>query len=140
MHRHIVCAPETHTHTLHAHTRVRTHARTYAHARRAYVTFSSVHGKNTSETRGTMRRAMRTFLCVVLTVTVAFTSSVAAKKRQEPGASDITYKQFHVDSLIVSRYAVTTVTSVVRNDADESKELDFLVQLPDTAFISNFSM
>jgi uncharacterized protein YegL len=76
----------------------------------------------------------------LLVIAVAITSSVAAEKRQESGASDITYKQFHVDSLIVSRYAVTTVTSVVRNDADESKELDFRVQLPDTAFISNFSM
>ena len=80
---------------------------------------------------------MVTILCVLLTITVAFTSSVAAEKRQ---VSDITYKQFYVNSLIVSRYAVTTVTSVVRNDADESKELDFRVQLPETAFISNFSM
>ena len=84
-----------------------------------------------------MRRTMNNFLCLLLVITVAFTSSVAAEKRQ---VLDITYKQFHVDSLIVSRYAVTTVTSVVRNDADESKELDFRVQLPDTAFISNFSM
>ena len=80
------------------------------------------------------------FLCLLLTATVAFTLSVAAEKRQQSGASDITYKQFYVNSLIVSRYAVTTVTSVVRNDADESKELDFRVQLPETAFISNFSM
>ena len=77
-------------------------------------------------------------LCLVIAVT--FTSSVAAEKRQQSGISDVIYKQFHVNSLIVSRYAVTTVTSVVRNDADESKELDFRVQLPETAFISNFSM
>ena len=83
---------------------------------------------------------MVTFLCLLLTITVAFTSSVAAEKRQVSGISDITYKQFYVNSLIVSRYAVTTVTSVVRNDADESKELEFRVQLPITAFISNFSM
>ena len=78
--------------------------------------------------------------CLILTITVSLTSSVTVVKRQESGASDIAYKQFHVDSLIVSRYAVTTVTSVVRNDADESQELDFRVQLPETAFISNFSM
>ena len=78
--------------------------------------------------------------CLILTITVSFTSSVTVVKRQESGASGITYKRFHVDSLIVSRYAVTTVTSVVRNDADKSQELDFRVQLPETAFISNFSM
>ena len=76
-----------------------------------------------------------------LLVVVAFTALVAAEKRQESGALSIVYKQFHVDSLIVSRYAVTTFTSVVRNnDPVESKELDFLVQLPENAFISNFSM
>ena len=77
----------------------------------------------------------------VLVVVVAFAALVAAEKRQESGALGIVYKQFHVDSLIVSRYAVTTITSVVRNDdLVESKELDFLVQLPENAFISNFSM
>ena len=79
-------------------------------------------------------------LGLLLVVAVATTLSVATEKRQQSGASDITYKQFYVNSLIVSRYAVTTVTSVVRNDANESKELDFRVQLPETAFISNFSM
>ena len=85
-------------------------------------------------------RSTRNFLCLLLTVTVSFTSSVTREKRQGSRASDVTYKQFYVNSLIVSRYAVTTVTSVVRNDADKSKELDFRVQLPETAFISNFSM
>ena len=81
-----------------------------------------------------------TTLVQLLAIAIALSSSVAAVKRQDSGVSDITYKQLHVDSLIVSRYAVTTVTSVVRNDAEASKELDFRVQLPETAFISNFSM
>ena len=72
---------------------------------------------------------------------IAVAASVATEKRQESGDSDILYKQFHIDSLIVSRYAVTTITSVVRNDNPiDSKELEFRVQLPDRAFISNFSM
>ena len=71
---------------------------------------------------------------------LSLASLVVAEKRQSTEVSDITYKQFYVDSVIVSRYAVTTITSVVRNDAEESKELDFQVQLPATAFISNFTM
>jgi len=54
--------------------------------------------------------------------------------------TDVVYKQFHVNSLIVSRYAVTTITSVVRNNAEQARELDFQVQLPETAFISKFTM
>ena len=54
--------------------------------------------------------------------------------------SDVVYKKFHVDSLIVSRFAVTTVTSVIRNNAAESKGLDFQVQLPEGAFVSSFTM
>lgn len=50
------------------------------------------------------------------------------------------YRQLHVDSLIVSRFAVTTVTSVIRNDANDSRGLDFQVQLPENAFVSNFTM
>lgn len=52
----------------------------------------------------------------------------------------ISYKRLLVDSLIVSRFAVTTVTSVIRNNANESKGLDFQVQLPESAFVSKFTM
>ena len=71
---------------------------------------------------------------------VCVATSAKLVKRQDSEAS-IVYKQFLVDSLVVSRYAVTTITSVVRNDDPlHSRELQFLVQLPETAFISNFSM
>lgn len=82
------------------------------------------------------------FLCLVQLLTaIVITAHTAVVKRQEPDPVDIIYEQFHVDSLIVSRYAVTTITSVVRNDnTEESKELNFRVQLPESAFISNFSM
>ena len=52
----------------------------------------------------------------------------------------ITYEKFHVDSIIVSRYARTSITSVLLNSANISQEVSFQVQLPDTAFISNFTM
>lgn len=80
---------------------------------------------------------MATILCLVKLLAVLSYTTANRPTRQE---SDITYKTFHVESSIVSRYAITTVTSVVVNGAEESKELDFRVQLPDTAFISNFSM
>lgn len=80
-------------------------------------------------------------LCLVQLFAMFCAVSIATDKRQETEESGILYKQFHIDSLIVSRYAVTTITSVVRNeDLDDSKELEFRVQLPDKAFISDFSM
>ncbi len=55
-------------------------------------------------------------------------------------SEDIVYREFRVEGQIVNRYSTTTVTSVVFNSADVSQELSFRVQLPDTAFISNFTM
>ena len=60
--------------------------------------------------------------------------------RQAEGDGSVVYQQFHVISDIVTRYAYTQVNSVVLNSADTSKELSFQVQLPETAFISSFTM
>ena len=61
--------------------------------------------------------------------------------RQTDGdTGDVVYRLFHIDSEIVARYATTTISSVVLNSADVSRELSFQVQLPETAFISNFTM
>lgn len=46
----------------------------------------------------------------------------------------------HVESKIVARLARVLVTTYVRNDEDISHETQFTFQLPDTAFISNFTM
>ena len=54
--------------------------------------------------------------------------------------TNITYERFQVDSVIVSRYARTSVTSVLFNPDEDSKEESFQIQLPYTAFISNFTM
>jgi uncharacterized protein YegL len=76
----------------------------------------------------------------LLLLLVAAAASAALVKRQDSEEA-IVYKLFHVDSLVVSRYAVTSITSVVQNsDPEQSKELEFRMQLPETAFISNFSM
>nr|XP_056703135.1 inter-alpha-trypsin inhibitor heavy chain H4-like [Euleptes europaea] len=46
----------------------------------------------------------------------------------------------HVDSKVTSRFAHTVITSRVANRANVSKEALFEVELPKTAFITNFSM
>lgn len=52
----------------------------------------------------------------------------------------IAYLHFHVESLIVARYAKTLVTSVVVNRASVSQNVSFRKQVPEAAFISNFTM
>ncbi|NWI08745.1 ITIH4 inhibitor, partial [Crypturellus soui] len=46
----------------------------------------------------------------------------------------------HVDCRVTSRFAHTVITSKIANRANESREATFEVELPKTAFISNFSM
>ncbi|XP_078611702.1 inter-alpha-trypsin inhibitor heavy chain H4-like [Branchiostoma floridae x Branchiostoma japonicum] len=46
----------------------------------------------------------------------------------------------HVDSRVTSRFATVTVESKLANRGDRGREAVFTVQLPETAFISNFSM
>ncbi|XP_010147565.1 PREDICTED: inter-alpha-trypsin inhibitor heavy chain H4 [Eurypyga helias] len=46
----------------------------------------------------------------------------------------------HVDSKVTSRFAHTVITSKIVNRANESREATFEVELPKTAFITNFSM
>ncbi|XP_039403074.1 inter-alpha-trypsin inhibitor heavy chain H4 isoform X8 [Mauremys reevesii] len=46
----------------------------------------------------------------------------------------------HVDSTVTSRFAHTVITSRLVNKVNESREAIFEVELPKTAFITNFSM
>ncbi|NXP09799.1 ITIH4 inhibitor, partial [Thinocorus orbignyianus] len=46
----------------------------------------------------------------------------------------------HVDCRVTSRFAHTVITSRIVNHANESREATFEVELPKTAFITNFSM
>ncbi len=52
----------------------------------------------------------------------------------------ISYRQFHVYSEILFRYATTTVTGVIANTAGVPLLLTFQTRLPVTALISNFTM
>ncbi|XP_010284264.1 PREDICTED: inter-alpha-trypsin inhibitor heavy chain H4 [Phaethon lepturus] len=46
----------------------------------------------------------------------------------------------HVDCKVTSRFAHTIITSKIVNRANDSREATFEVELPKTAFITNFSM
>ena len=82
----------------------------------------------------------------VLALLPLLASSAGLHARQAPGEEGggdegvIVYERFHIQSTIVARYATTRITSVALNSASVSRELSFLVQLPDTAFISSFQM
>merc|ERR1719474_657757 len=61
-----------------------------------------------------------------------------AKLEAEKVPVDIT--KFHVNSKIQFRYATTEVEAHMKNPGTASNEADFRLVLPDSAFISNFSM
>ncbi|XP_066240957.1 inter-alpha-trypsin inhibitor heavy chain H5 [Saccopteryx leptura] len=48
--------------------------------------------------------------------------------------------EFTVKSTIISRYAFTTVSCRMLNRGSEDQEFEFLMQVPATAFITNFTM
>uniref|UniRef100_A0A4X2LCJ0 Inter-alpha-trypsin inhibitor heavy chain 4 n=1 Tax=Vombatus ursinus TaxID=29139 RepID=A0A4X2LCJ0_VOMUR len=71
---------------------------------------------------------------LLLFLLLASFSPVAA---QEDG---IDIYSLTMDSRITSRFAHTTITSHVVNKADRAQEATFQVEIPKTAFITNFSM
>ncbi|XP_041429103.1 inter-alpha-trypsin inhibitor heavy chain H6 [Xenopus laevis] len=62
------------------------------------------------------------------------------KRQIRKAHSELTVNGLHIKSTIVSRYALTVVQSVMVNTHSEAKEAIFDLDLPDSAFISNFSM
>merc|ERR1711874_736534 len=61
-------------------------------------------------------------------------------KRQDETKNSLIVTKFHVNTKIRFRYAITTVTSYIKNPGTEAKKADFSMTIPDTAFISNMSM
>ncbi|XP_028262667.1 inter-alpha-trypsin inhibitor heavy chain H3 isoform X2 [Parambassis ranga] len=57
-----------------------------------------------------------------------------------PNKDDWDIYSFHINSTVTSRYATTVITSRVANRINESKEIEFHVQIPKNAFISRFRM
>ncbi|MEQ2311185.1 hypothetical protein AMECASPLE_017078 [Ameca splendens] len=58
----------------------------------------------------------------------------------QPKKEDRDIYSFHINSTVTSRYATTIITSRVVNRMNESKEIEFHVQIPKNAFISKFTM
>ncbi|XP_037831296.1 inter-alpha-trypsin inhibitor heavy chain H3 isoform X2 [Kryptolebias marmoratus] len=58
----------------------------------------------------------------------------------QPNKDDWDIYSFHINSTVIGRYATTVITSRVANRIEESKEIEFHVQIPKNAFISKFRM
>lgn len=52
----------------------------------------------------------------------------------------MTIRSLKVNCKVTSRFAHYVITSQVVNNADEAKEVAFEVEIPKTAFISDFAM
>ncbi|CAL8368265.1 unnamed protein product [Lota lota] len=63
-----------------------------------------------------------------------------AKRQSKPAKSILKVTDYHVQCVVVSRYALTTVRSSVWNQLPVTKEAAFEVDLPASAFISNFTI
>ncbi|XP_068186244.1 inter-alpha-trypsin inhibitor heavy chain H6 isoform X2 [Antennarius striatus] len=66
--------------------------------------------------------------------------SQRAKRQSRPTKPALKVTEYHVRCSVVSRYAVTTVQSSVWNQLPITKEAAFEVDLPSSAFISNFTI
>ncbi|XP_042864151.1 inter-alpha-trypsin inhibitor heavy chain H4-like [Penaeus japonicus] len=55
-------------------------------------------------------------------------------------SQDLEIVTYHIQSLVISRYAVTTVTCRIRNPALDPQEATFGILLPVNAFISNLTI
>ncbi|XP_051667364.1 inter-alpha-trypsin inhibitor heavy chain H4 isoform X4 [Manacus candei] len=68
---------------------------------------------------------------------LVFSSLIVLAEAQKPA---VEIYSLHVDCKVTSRFAHTVITSRIVNRANESREATFEVELPKTAFITNFSM
>ncbi|XP_077040900.1 inter-alpha-trypsin inhibitor heavy chain H4 [Agelaius phoeniceus] len=66
--------------------------------------------------------------------------STEASVEQQNADPAVQIYSLHVDCKVTSRFAHTVITSRIVNRANESREATFEVELPKTAFITNFSM
>ena len=93
---------------------------------------------------------MKPFFCISILLSLAdlassklFTADVDPRSNRVPRNvqnNDLTPLSLQIASKISSRFANTLVTSVLENKSPTNQETKFVVQLPETAFISNFSM
>uniref|UniRef100_A0A3Q2WX75 VIT domain-containing protein n=1 Tax=Haplochromis burtoni TaxID=8153 RepID=A0A3Q2WX75_HAPBU len=67
-------------------------------------------------------------------------SDLSSSTKTKQNKDDWDIYSFHINSTVTSRYATTVITSRVANRMNESKEIEFHVQIPKNAFISKFRM
>ncbi|XP_053570493.1 inter-alpha-trypsin inhibitor heavy chain H3 [Bombina bombina] len=83
------------------------------------------------------------FLCLSTFVSADFLieaiRNIQKRSTQEPGGKIEIYS-VNIDSKVTSRFAHNVITSRAVNRANKSQEIFFDVDLPKTAFITNFSM
>ena len=97
-----------------------------------------------------MSSKMRPLFCISILLsfvdlasTKMFTADVDLRSNRLPRNvqnNDLAPLSLQIASKISSRFANTLVTSIMVNKSPRNQEAKFLVQLPETAFISNFSM
>lgn len=77
-------------------------------------------------------------LCILLTCVNLVEMRAGTHRHIRSTQLEIT--DFHVKSTVVSRYARTTIISTVFNQLPQATEATFEVDLPPSAFISNFTI
>ncbi|XP_065334844.1 inter-alpha-trypsin inhibitor heavy chain H4-like [Cloeon dipterum] len=82
---------------------------------------------------------MRLCVLVLALVAVTITSKVTAAPTEKQVVTPKIYF-LHIKSDIRARYAKTFVTSKVVNPSDKAQEVVYQMTIPETAFISNFTM
>merc|ERR1712110_640775 len=90
-------------------------------------------------------RTGKMLLFIVMTVSVLIHETISAPQSQsEEGKKErsqhVELTKFHVNSTIRFRYSKTVVTALYRNPGIEANKAVFTMVLPESAFISNFSM
>merc|ERR1712110_352218 len=90
-------------------------------------------------------RTGKMLLFIVMTVSVLIHETISAPQSQsEEGKKErsqhVELTKFHVNSTIRFRYSKTVVTALYRNPGTEANKAVFTMLLPESAFISNFSM
>ena len=64
---------------------------------------------------------------------------LAARERRSPSFEPI-INYFHVESRVATRFAETTIRGELQNPSDQNAQAEFMLFIPETAFISNYSM
>merc|ERR1712110_551390 len=84
-----------------------------------------------------------TLLCLLITVSIFIQEAASAPIEPESGEvakMPVELSKFHVKTTIGFRYSKTVVTALYRNPGTEANKAVFTMLLPESAFISNFSM